>query len=404
MRISLRSLTCSFFIGTVIFGISQGSSAQVPFTGKPQYQIEVRRADTVMGRIIVELFPAIAPMSVENWDSLVAIHFYDSTAFHRVIPGFMIQGGDPNSISGDPSTWGYGDPSQQTVDAEFSAVSHRRGILSAARANDPNSATSQFFICVANYPSLDRKYSVYGHVISGMNIADSIVKAPRDMTSNRPFNKISMFVTRIGSNDSLTATPTLASPADGYSNGTSVKATLRWHLVPGAMMYELQLATDSLFDNIITDSTFNQIDTVEAAGKLVNGTTYFWHVLANNGGHVSEYSPTWKFNVQSLGVAQRGRAESSTPELELSDPLPNPTKGGAVIGFRLNQEAAASAHAWRLTVQDMLGRDVITLFDGTTFESGDHQITIPPNALLPGIYICRMECLGKALSKKLVVE
>ncbi len=394
MRISLRSLTCLFFIGIAIFGISQGSSAQGPFTGKPQYQIEVRRADTVMGRIIVELFPAIAPLAVENWDSLVAIHFYDSTAFHRVIPGFMIQGGDPNSRSGDSTTWGYGDPSQQPVDAEFSAVSHRRGILSAARATDPNSATSQYFICVANSTYLDRQYSVYGHVIQGMSVADSVVMAPRNTTTNRPYNKITMFITRIGSNDSLTPTPTLALPADGSSNGTSLKATMRWHLVPGAMMYELQMATDTSFANIIIDSTFNQIDTIESVSKLRNGTTYYWHVLANNGGHVSEYSPTWKFIVASLGVA-----ESSPVELYLSEPLPNPSKSGTMIGFHLDREADV-----HLTVQDMLGRTTLTLLDSKTLASGDHQIAIPASTLLPGIYICRMECQGKVISKKLVVE
>src|SRR5438128_7898727 len=128
MRISLRVFSC-----VLVLTFAERAGAQVTFTGKPQYQIEVHRADTVMGKIIVEMFPAIAPNSVRNWDSLVSIHFYDSTAFHRVIPGFMIQGGDPNSRSGPRSTWGYGDPDQATVDAEFSAVSHLRGILSAAR-------------------------------------------------------------------------------------------------------------------------------------------------------------------------------------------------------------------------------------------------------------------------------
>src|SRR5688572_10473788 len=87
---------------------------------KPQYEIDVRRGDTSMGKITVEMFPAIARNHVRNWDSLVAINFYDALAFHRVIPNFMIQGGDPNSRDGDPSTWGYGEPAQQTIDAEFS--------------------------------------------------------------------------------------------------------------------------------------------------------------------------------------------------------------------------------------------------------------------------------------------
>ncbi|HET9137491.1 MAG TPA: peptidylprolyl isomerase, partial [Candidatus Kapabacteria bacterium] len=227
----MNTTTRLFVFIAVIFAASS-SFAQGPFTGKPQYQIEVRRADTVMGKIIVEMFPAIAPNHVRNWDSLVNVHFYDSTAFHRVIPGFMIQGGDPNSRSGPKSTWGYGEDGQQTVDAEFSSLSHLRGILSAARAQDINSATSQFFICVGNPIYLDGQYSIYGHVVSGLNYVDSIVKSKRDSKDN-PLVKISMFVTKIGSNDSVTATPQLITP----SAGTAIKAdsaVMIWHRVSDA--------------------------------------------------------------------------------------------------------------------------------------------------------------------------
>src|SRR5689334_22876874 len=96
------------------------------FPGKPRYEITVKRADTSMGKIILELFPQIAPMYVENFDGLVASRFYDSTAFHRVIPGFMIQGGDPNSRSKPKSTWGFGEPGQPTVMAEFTPAKHLR--------------------------------------------------------------------------------------------------------------------------------------------------------------------------------------------------------------------------------------------------------------------------------------
>ncbi|MDP4198664.1 MAG: peptidylprolyl isomerase [Bacteroidota bacterium] len=393
MRLSIQSLIRLLSVAVAILTFVESSGAQQLFTGKPQYQIEVRRADTVMGRIIVELFPAIAPNSVRNWDSLVGIHFYDSTAFHRVIPGFMIQGGDPNSRSGDPSTWGYGDPSQQTVDSEFSAISHRRGILSAARASDPNSATSQFFICVASAAYLDRHYSVYGHVIQGMSVADSIVMAPRD-GSDRPYDKISMFITRIGSNDSLEPAPALASPTNGFANGIASKVTMRWHLVHDAMMYELQMATDTGFNHIVIDSTFNQIDTIELFSKLKTGTTYYWHVLANNGGHASAYSPTWTFNEQSLGVA-----EPAATELDLSEPLPNPTQGGTLLRFNLKQEAVV-----RFSIQDMLGRTVMTLLDARMMASGDQEVTIPTTTLIPGVYLCRFECMGNVISKKLVVE
>lgn len=367
--------------------------AQGPFTGKPQYQIEVHRSDTVIGRIIVEMFPAIAPMSVRNWDSLVAIHFYDGTAFHRVIPGFMIQGGDPNTIDGDPSTWGFGDPEQQTVDAEFSAVSHRRGILSAARSSDPNSATSQFFICVANPTYLDRKYSVYGRVIQGMSVADTVVTAPRDtsMQRNRPYDKITMFIRRLGSNDSLTPTPTLAVPAQD-SVSTSQKAVFRWHLVPSAMMYELQLATDATFQNIVLDSTFNQIDTVESISKLKPGT-YFWRVLANNGGHASEYSEVRSYTIQSLGVSP-----DLTDAFTLYQPFPNPARADAAVRFRLPQKASV-----RLFIEDVGGREVLNLIDRVEFESGNHSVQIPSGALLPGIYFVRIESVGKSMSRKIIV-
>jgi cyclophilin family peptidyl-prolyl cis-trans isomerase len=165
---------------------------------KPKYQILTNRAGTFLGTFDIELFPLIAPNHTHNFDSLVTDQFFDSTAFHRVVPGFVIQGGDPNSINGPISTWGQGQPWQHTVDAEFSAVRHLRGILGAARDNDPNSATSQFYICVANSTFLDGNYTVYGKVTNGMNIVDTIVNSPRD-ANDVPLQKIEMFVTYIGS-------------------------------------------------------------------------------------------------------------------------------------------------------------------------------------------------------------
>src|SRR4051812_35319359 len=102
------------------------------YTGKPTFDIVVKRNNIPFGTINIELFPNIAPNHVRNFDSLVSFSFYDTTAFHRVIPGFMIQGGDPNSRHGPVSTWGNGDPGQPTVNAEFSVAKHLRGILSAA--------------------------------------------------------------------------------------------------------------------------------------------------------------------------------------------------------------------------------------------------------------------------------
>src|SRR5207248_5802345 len=112
--------------------------------------------------------------------------FYNGTKFHRVIPGFMIQGGDPNTKSSDTSSWGTGG-SGTNVKAEFSDIPHKRGIVSMARSSDPNSASSQFFIVVKDSNFLDRQYTVFGQVTKGMDVADKIVSAPRD-ANDRPNN------------------------------------------------------------------------------------------------------------------------------------------------------------------------------------------------------------------------
>ena len=150
------------------------------------YENKVAELHTSAGEIDIRFFPDVAPNHVKNFIDLAEKGFYNGTKFHRVIPGFMIQGGDPNTISGPPSTWGTGG-SPQPVNAEFSSVKHKRGILSMARTSDPNSASSQFFIMVADYPSLDGKYSVFGQVTKGMDVADKIVSAKHD-ASDRPEN------------------------------------------------------------------------------------------------------------------------------------------------------------------------------------------------------------------------
>lgn len=141
--------------------------------------------ETKFGNITVKFFPEIAPQHVKNFVDLAKKGFYDGTTFHRVIPGFMIQGGDP---SGN----GTGGPGY-TIKAEFSEKPHKRGILSMARSNMPDSAGSQFFICVADAPSLDRKYSVFGEVVSGMEAADKIVSVPRG-PMDRPNEPVTMKV------------------------------------------------------------------------------------------------------------------------------------------------------------------------------------------------------------------
>ena len=121
--------------------------------------------ETEQGTIVIEFFPDDAPNHVENFIELTESGFYDGVLFHRIIPGFMIQGGDPNTINGDPSTWGQGGPTT-SVDAEFNTIKHNRGIVSMARSADPNSGGSQFFIVHADSNFLDEQYTVFGRIVT----------------------------------------------------------------------------------------------------------------------------------------------------------------------------------------------------------------------------------------------
>ena len=134
---------------------------------------------TSFGNIKFSLMSDIAPETVRNFSQLAKSKFYNETLFHRVIPGFMIQGGDPNTKNPDKSTWGQGGPGYN-LKAEFNTRSHLRGIVSMARANDPDSAGSQFFIVTSDSTFLDRQYTVFGEVVDGMEVADKIVNLPRD--------------------------------------------------------------------------------------------------------------------------------------------------------------------------------------------------------------------------------
>ncbi len=148
---------------------------------------------TKFGDMEVVFFPELAPKHVASFIKLAKSGFYNGTIFHRVIPGFMIQGGDPNTK--DPSkvqSYGTGGPGY-TLPAEFSKVAHEKGILSAARTADPNSAGSQFFIMVDKAPHLDGQYTVFGEIIKGLEITDKIVSQPRNPRDN-PLERIEMTV------------------------------------------------------------------------------------------------------------------------------------------------------------------------------------------------------------------
>jgi peptidyl-prolyl cis-trans isomerase B (cyclophilin B) len=134
---------------------------------------------TNFGSIKFGLLPELAPETTRSFLKLAKSGFYNGTLFHRVIPGFMIQGGDPNTKSPDKSVWGQGGPGYN-LKAEFNSRSHLRGIVSMARAADPDSAGSQFFIVTSDSTFLDKQYTVFGEVIDGMEVADKIVDLPRD--------------------------------------------------------------------------------------------------------------------------------------------------------------------------------------------------------------------------------
>ena len=134
---------------------------------------------TDFGSIKFSLLSDLAPETVRSFSKLIKSGFYNGVLFHRVIPGFMIQGGDPNTKNSDKSMWGQGGPGYN-LKAEFNSRSHLRGIVSMARAADPDSAGSQFFIVTSDSTFLDKQYTVFGEVTEGMEVADKIVDLPRD--------------------------------------------------------------------------------------------------------------------------------------------------------------------------------------------------------------------------------
>jgi cyclophilin family peptidyl-prolyl cis-trans isomerase len=161
---------------------------------------------TKHGDMVVEFYPDVAPMHVESFITLAEEEYFNGTTFHRVIPGFVIQGGDPNSKLDNRALHGTGgragkffglgdenDPNTWLIPAEFNDIPHTKGILSMARTNDPNSASSQFFVCHDNAPFLDKNYTVFGKVIKGLEVIDLIVNSEKDMNDN-PLEKIEMTV------------------------------------------------------------------------------------------------------------------------------------------------------------------------------------------------------------------
>ena len=136
------------------------------------------------------LLPDIAPETVRNFEKLSKSGFYDGTLFHRAIPGFMIQGGDPNTKNPDKSKWGLGSPGYN-LKAKFNSKSHFRGVVSMARTMDPDSAGSQFFIVTTDSKFLDGQYTAFGEVVEGIDVADKIANLPRD-DNDCPLEEVKM--------------------------------------------------------------------------------------------------------------------------------------------------------------------------------------------------------------------
>lgn len=163
--------------------MAQLSPTAAPGATLPADGDQVVVIQTNHGRIVVKFFPDKAPGHVANFQKLASEGFYDGTKFHRVIPSFMIQGGDPNTKDQPRELHGTGGPGY-SIDAEFNDIPHTPGILSMARSSNPNSAGSQFFIMHERSPHLDRQYSVFGQVIEGMDVVEVIVHLDRDGRDN----------------------------------------------------------------------------------------------------------------------------------------------------------------------------------------------------------------------------
>jgi cyclophilin family peptidyl-prolyl cis-trans isomerase len=180
--------TCGAAPSTQETKMSNPTSYKPPITGTAldKYTAHPKRhlvIETKQGTIKCQLFEKVAPNHVANFTDLAKTHFYDGTTFHRVIPGFMIQGGDPNSKDEDLSNDGTGNGPRR-INQEFNEIHHARGILSTARTQDPNSASCQFFIMHADGGFLDHQYTVWGQVIEGMDVVDKIANLKRNANDN----------------------------------------------------------------------------------------------------------------------------------------------------------------------------------------------------------------------------
>jgi len=198
--VAMRSLVLCGVLLAIGLLTGCGGKADVKPAAPPSAPVPKAIIKTKFGDIHIKLYPDVAPKHVENFIKLAKSGYYDGTIFHRVIPGFMIQGGDPNTKNSlRKDTYGQGGPKDEKgnpilLKAEFSDIPHKRGIVSMARANEPDTAGSQFFVVVEQSPFLDGKYTAFGEVIKGLGVADKIVNVPRN-DHDLPNDRIEMTVT-----------------------------------------------------------------------------------------------------------------------------------------------------------------------------------------------------------------
>ncbi len=378
----------SFSILILGFISSTYSQTAIP---KPQYIIKAYRDTAFLGDITIELFPLIAPKHVANFDSLVQLKLYDSTAFHRVVPGFVIQGGDPNSKNKPRNTWGQGDPSQQTIEAEFSKIAYQRGIIGAARSNDINSATSQFFICVAAARNLDNTYTAYGRVVAGMPVADNIVRSAKDANDN-PLQKIIMLISPIAANTSIPEAPLLLQPLDSTTN-VGIARTLSWQAISDAVLYKIEVAQHPNFTDSTLSIGISGITTFKAANLQPN-TRYYWRVKSNNGGAESAYSAVRTFSTAASAAAEQLTEMESY--IHVSTTTADVWNDLLTFNAQVNDNGRALFELFDITGKRIWAERLI-------FEKGTNTHSVTTDNLWTGIYLYKYTFKGLEVSGRCMI-
>ncbi len=188
MKSSVAAFLLGLAIALVTARAAEGEKKEEKKSDKTS-ALEVAGSKTTEGEMVLEFWPDVAPNHVENFKKLAKKGFYDGTCFHRVIKGFMIQGGDPlTKDEANKSRWGTGDPGYK-IKAEFNDKPHMRGVLSMARSSDPDSAGSQFFICHGNPRFLDKQYTAFGKLIKGDDVLEKIATTPTE-PGDRPVKRM----------------------------------------------------------------------------------------------------------------------------------------------------------------------------------------------------------------------